>query len=46
MRLLCDGKDNYVFNPEISQVFELKQYKPTMEVEIAKKRYYLIGENE
>lgn len=41
-----DGKNNYVFNPALEKAFELNQYVSIMEVEIAKKRYYLIGENE
>ncbi len=41
-----DEKDNYVYHLTSKQLFEVKQYKYPIEVVLASKRYYLIGEYE
>ncbi|MBO1282550.1 hypothetical protein [Acinetobacter nosocomialis] len=39
-----DDYGNFVYNPKNKQLFEIAHYNSVMEVIIAKKTYYLIGE--
>ncbi|MDN8247096.1 hypothetical protein QZK48_11190 [Acinetobacter baumannii] len=41
----CDGSENFAYNLLEKRLFELSDYNSVMQVMIAKKIYYLIGEN-